>query len=344
MRVAVVGAGAIGLLRARSVLSVPGASLAGVADLDEAAARRAAGSSGARVERDYRRFLDAPEIDALIISTPVGLHEEMILSALAAGKHVLVEKPLSNSLESCRRIHQAATTSKHLVAVGFNHRYYRAMKYVKAAVDDGVIGTLDTLRVFGGHDGLHNFRADWMYQGALSGGGAMMDVGLHMTDLARYILGEVREVYGTAAGNIWKVAGSEDRALAIFKAASGASAIYEATWNEWQGYEVSLEAYGERGMVRGSYAPMSNLLITQPHPGAPRRKTVLRYFDLIVKEKLQGWQSTTLTTFHDELADFLRRRDGARVPLGNTLDGLRAVEIAHAVYTSTRTGAAVPIG
>lgn len=344
MRVAVVGAGAIGQLRARSVRSVPGASLAGVADPDEAAARRAAAASGARVERDYRRFLDAPDVDALIISTPVGLHEEMILSALDAGKHVLVEKPLSNSLESCRRIHEAATASRHLVAVGFNHRYYRAMKYVKQAVDEGRIGTLDTLRVFGGHDGLHNFRADWMYQGALSGGGAMMDVGLHMTDLARFILGEITEVYGVAAGNVWKVAGSEDRALAIFKAGSGATAVYEATWNEWQGYEVALEAYGPKGMVRGSYAPMSNLLITQTHPGAPRHKTVHRYLDLVVKEKLQGWQSTTMHTFQGELTDFLRRRDGAQVPLGDTLDGLRSVEIANAVYTSTRTGAAVPIG
>ena len=344
MRVAVIGAGAMGQLRARSVMAVPGASLAGIADVDEAAARHAAGSSGARVERDYRSFIDSSDVDTLIISTPVGLHEEMILSALEAGKHVLVEKPLSNSLESCRRIHQAATSSKCTVAVGFNHRYYRAMKYLKATVDAGVIGTLDTLRVFGGHDGLQNFRADWMYQGALSGGGAMMDVGLHMTDLARFILGEVTEVYGVAAGNVWKVAGSEDRALAIFKARSGASAIYEATWNEWQGYEVSLEAYGEKGMVRGSYAPMSNLVITHAQPGAPRRKTVHRYLDLIVKEKVQGWQSTTLTTFQEELADFLRRRDGAQVPLADTLDGLRAVEIAHAVYTSTRTGAAVPIG
>jgi predicted dehydrogenase len=344
MRIAVIGAGAIGQLRARSVLAVPGASLAGVADVDEAAARRAAGSSGARVESDYRRFLDVPDVDALIISTPVGLHEAMILAALEAGKHVLVEKPLSNSLESCRRIHQAAGSSPHLVAVGFNHRYYRAMKYVKQAVEEGRIGTLDTLRVFGGHDGLHNFRADWMYQGELSGGGAMMDVGLHMTDLARFILGEIREVYGVAAGNVWKVAGSEDRAVAIFKAASGATAIYEATWNEWQGYEVSLEAYGEKGMVRGSYAPMSNLLITQSQPGGPRRKTVHRYLDLIVKEKVQGWQSTTLHTFEGELADFLRRRGGAQVPLGDTLDGLRAVEIAQAVYTSTRTGAAVTIG
>ena len=344
MKIAVVGAGEIGRLRARSVEAVSGASLAGVADVDEAAARRAAGAPGVRTERDYRPFLDDPDIGAVIISTPVTLHEEMVLAALQAGKHVLVEKPLSNSLESCRRIHAAAMRSGVTVAVGFNHRYYHAMKYLKESVDNGSIGTLEMLRIFGGHDGLHNFRADWMYQGSLSGGGAMMDVGIHMTDLARFVMGEIREVYGVATGGTWKVAGSEDRALAIFKAVSGATATYEATWNEWKGYEVYVEAYGEKGMVRGAYAPMSNLLITQDRPGAPRRRTVKRYLDLIVKEKVLGWQSTTLTTFEQELADFLRRIAGEVVPLADTLDGLRAVEIAHAVYTSTRTGAAVPIG
>jgi predicted dehydrogenase len=87
---------------------------------------------------------------------------------------------------------------------------------MKKAIDDGAIGTIDHLRVFGGHDGLANFRADWMYKGCL-GGGAMMDVGIHMTDLARYMMGEVREAYGVASNRIWKVDGSEDNAVAILQ-------------------------------------------------------------------------------------------------------------------------------
>jgi predicted dehydrogenase len=148
--------------------------------------------------KDYRSLLDDAAVEAVIISTPVQLHEEMAVAALAAGKHVLCEKPLSNSVESCRRILDAARAHKRTLAVGFNHRYYPSVKFLKRAVDDGRIGTLDHVRVFGGHDGLSNFRADWMYKGGLSGGGAMMDVGIHMTDLARFVLGEVRDVYGVA--------------------------------------------------------------------------------------------------------------------------------------------------
>lgn len=343
MRIAVAGAGRIGRLRARSVVAEPATTLVAVQDIDQTAARKAAGSSGARVEGDFRRLADDPGIDAIIISTPVGLHEEMVLAALSAGKHVLVEKPLSNSVASCRSIHAAARSSGLTVAVGFNHRYYRAMKYLKEVVDAGTLGTLDNLRVRAGHCEVHTFPAEWMYKGELSGGGAMMDIGLHATDLARFLLGEIREVYGLAAGDVWKIPGSEDRAVAVFKAESGASVIYEATWNEWQGYQIALEAYGAKGMAQGTVAPQSNLLITHERPGTPRRRTARTYLDIKVREKLQGWETTTLGSFREELTDFLRRVAGGKVPLGDTLDGLRAVQIAQAVYDSTTTGKVIPI-
>ena len=91
-------------------------------------------------------------------------------------------------------------------------------------------------------------------------------------------------------------------------------------------------------MVRAAYAPMYNLLVTQARPGAPRRRQVKRYPGIIVREKLRGWQSTTLLTFEEELADFLRMIDGATVPLADGLAGLRAVEIANAVYESNASG------
>lgn len=341
LRIAVIGAGMIGQLRAQSVIRNPNTKLSAVVDVDRDAAARAAGGSGARVETAYEAVLDGA--DAVIIASPVTLHEEMCQAAFQADCHVLVEKPLSNTVESCRTVLQGAASAGKALAVGFNHRYYPAMKYVKQVLEEGRIGTVDEVRIFGGHDGLANFRADWMYKGALSGGGAMMDVGLHMTDLARFFMGEIDEVYGVTGGRVWNVENSEDRALVIFKGASGVPAIYEATWNEWQGYEVSVEVYGDRGMVRGAYAPMMNLLITQAKPGAPRKTEHRRYLGLKVKEKLRGWQSTTLQTFEDELADFLRMIEGQDVPLADGLDGLRAVAIAQAVYESSSTGSAVQV-
>jgi predicted dehydrogenase len=342
MKVAVLGAGIIGQLRARSVRQNPVTTLTAVADPEEQAAHQAAGGNAA-VFADYRGLLEATRPEIVIVSTPVHLHEEMVVASLAAGAHVLCEKPLSNSVESCHRMLRAASEHGRVLAVGFNHRYYPSFRYLKEAVDRGLIGTVDHARVFGGHDGLANFRADWMYKAPVSGGGAMMDVGIHMTDLARFVLGEVSRVYGVATERIWKVPGSEDNALVLMVSDGGVPAIYQATWTEWKGYRSVLEVYGDRGMVRASYAPMFNLLVTQDRPGGRRRRRLKLYPELIVREKLQGWQSTTFATFERELADLLRRLDGEDVPLADGWSGARAVEIAAAVHESTRLGAPVTL-
>lgn len=334
MRFSVIGAGVIGKLRAQTVLDRGDLELAWVADLDQEAARAATGRSEAGVFADYREALgqDAPE--AVIISGPCHLHEEMILAAFAAGAHVLVEKPLAPGVEACRRILEAARAAGRSLGVGFNHRFYPSIRFVKEVLDSGRLGRIDHFRIFGGHDGLANFRADWMYKSELSGGGALMDCGIHMTDLARYLGGEIRSVYGVATGEVWKVPGSEDNAMAIFETTAGVPMSYHATWTEWKGYRFYVEAYGERGMVRGYYAPMFNLLVERDPTNGARKKTRRFYPEIILREKLRGWQTTTLGTFQAELADFLGMIAGREVDLADGLSGLRAVEIAAAVKQS----------
>jgi predicted dehydrogenase len=337
MNFGVIGAGVVGRLRASTVLTNKSTRLVAVADSDRTAATRAA-TGGARAVAEWRSIVDDGTIEAVIISTPVHLHEEMAVAALESGKHVLCEKPLANSVAACRRILETARKAGRTLAVGFNHRYYPSLRFVKDAVDAGTLGALDHVRVFGGHDGLSNFRADWMYQSRLSGGGAMMDVGIHMTDLARHLVGEIDEVYGIATGRIWKVPGSEDNAIAIMKSPGGVPVFYQATWTEWKGYRSYIEAYGELGMVRGYYAPMFNLLVTHERPGARRRRQFKFYPSAIVREKVKGWQSTTLASFSEELSDFLAMVGGRPVRLADGWAGLRAVEIAQAVYQSTLEG------
>lgn len=338
-RIGVIGAGVIGQLRARTIREHPATELAAVADPDLDRARAAAAGSGAHVVGNWHDLLALPGLEAVVVSSPVQHHEEAVLAAFSAGLHVLCEKPLANSVEACRRMLDASRTARRELAVGFNHRYYPAIKYVRSVIAEGRIGTLDHLRIFGGHDGLANFRADWQYQGALSGGGAMMDVGIHMTDLALHFLGNISDVYGVSSGRIWNVPGSEDNAMAIFRSPAGPSAIYQATWTEWKGYRFWIEAYGDRGMVRGYYAPMFNLLVTSDRPGGRRTRTMKFYPEIILREKVRSWTSTALQSFREELADFLQRCAGEKTPvLADGVAGVRAVEIAHAVYRSTAEG------
>jgi predicted dehydrogenase len=185
--VGIVGAGVVGEMRAQTVARDPATRLRGVADVDPARASQVAGQSGGAAVADYRRLLDDPAVDILIVSSPVHLHEEMVVAAVGSGKDVLVEKPLANSVDACRRILDAAATARRTLAVGFNHRYYPCFRRLKAIVDEGTLGPVDHVRAFGGHEGMTQFRAPWMYARATLGGGAMMDVGIHVADLVRHL-------------------------------------------------------------------------------------------------------------------------------------------------------------
>jgi predicted dehydrogenase len=331
-----IGAGCIGELRAQALQKVAGAKLVAVADVDQERAARLARPAQARVFKGVAELLAANDVEAVIVSTPPQFHEEAVLAALAAGKDVLCEKPLSNSVESCRRMLEGAKKSGKTLATGFNHRYFPAIRFLKRTLADGVIGKLDHVRAFAGHEGLSQFRAAWEYDKAVIGGGALMDVGIHLVDLTAYILGDVREVFGITSNRVWNLPGSEDNGFALLRSANGPVATLHATWSEWKGYRFYVEAYGDKGMVRAYYAPMMNLLIEKPTAESKPRRRYFFYPMNALKEKLFGWQSTVIETFRQELTDFIAlARDGEPGRIADGYAGLRAVEIANAIYTSS---------
>jgi predicted dehydrogenase len=342
MRIGIIGAaGKIGQMRVQTVQENPSTTLAAVMDLS--AEKAAALAKGAPVFTDLDRFLDVP-MDAVIISTPAHVREPLCLAAFARGLHVLSEKPLHHTVDGSRRIVDAARAARRHLGAGFNMRYYPAFAFVKDIMSSGQIGEIDHVRIYGGHEGLPKFAYDWEYKAEISGGGALWDVGIHMSDMARYLLGEITEVYGVATEKVWKVPGSEDNAMAIFKSPSGVSAIYQATWTDWKGYQSAVEVYGSHGMVRGAYAPMQTMLITMEKPGGKVSKVTNRFPGIQIREKLKSWKTTALNSFAAELAEFValtEGREGLRIADGHA--ALRAVEIAAAVPESSRTGQPVKL-
>lgn len=337
MRIGVIGAaGKIGQMRVATVLAEPTAELAAVMDMSMEKAR--AHAHGAPAFTDLTEFLSVP-MDAVVISTPAHVREPLCMAAFAKGLHVLSEKPLHHTVEGSRRILAAAKAAKRHLGAGFNMRFYPAFAYIREVMDSGRIGEIDHIRIYGGHEGLPKFAFDWEYKSETSGGGALWDVGIHMTDMARFLMGEITEVYGVATEKVWKVKGSEDNAMAIFKSPSGLPAIYQATWTDWKGYKSAVEVYGSHGMVRGAYAPMENTLLTMEKPGGPTTVTRNRYRSIQIREKLRSWKTTALASFQAELAEFIlltEGRTGLRIADGHA--ALRAVEIAAAVPESSRTG------
>ncbi len=137
-----------------------------------------------RPSRTSTEFLSVP-MDAVVISTPAHVREPLCLAAFEKGLHVLSEKPLHHTVEGSRRILAAAKAAKRHLGAGFNMRYYPAFSYIRDVMESGRIGEIDHIRIYGGHEGLPKFAFDWEYKSEISGGGALWDVGIHMSDMAR---------------------------------------------------------------------------------------------------------------------------------------------------------------
>ena len=337
MRFGLIGVGSIGAVRAAALAKSAHAELVCVHDLDRA--RAAACAPGARFVAEPEMLISDPDVEAVIIATPPQFHEAFAVQALGAGKHVLVEKPMAPSVEACRRMVATSLEADRLLSIGFNHRYFAALKLVRDVVGSGRLGRLSHIKAFTGHVGLSEFKSAWMYDPAVMGGGALADNGVHMLDLCRYLMGDFTEVYGHVSDHVWNLGGAEDNAFALFRNGAGVTASLHASWSEWKGYRFHIEAYGDRGMARAYYAPMAATVIDFDRASGRRHVRRRFYPAAILREKLRGWQSTVCMAFVEELKDFAAAAQGRDAPrLATGADGLRCAQIAAAVYESSRSG------
>lgn len=338
MKFGLVGLGAIGAIRAAALGKNATCSLVGVFDAD--VAKASAVTPGTRAFESLDAMLADDVIDAVIISTPPNTHEEFAIRAMTAGKHVLIEKPLAPTVEACARIIETSRKTGKIATAGYNHRYFPAAKLVRDIVLSGAIGKLSHVRGFTGHMGLQEFKAKWMYDADVMGGGALMDNGTHMVDLVRYIMGDAEEIFSMSSNAIWQLPQVEDYAMVSMRSNEGVIGTIEASWDEWRGYRFHIDAYGDKGMARAYYAPMSATVVTMDKPGGTRRVVHHRYLKNIFAEKLKGWQSTAIQTLDEEITDFAALAGGQPTGgrIATAIDGFRAVEISHASYRSSASG------
>jgi predicted dehydrogenase len=330
MRIGLIGCGDIGRLRARALSRARGLRLAVVSDLDQDRARAVAATHGAAVADEWRALARRDDVDAVIVSTPPSLHAEMCIEALEAGKHVLCEKPLGRTPVECREIIRAAERAGRFLATGFNYRFYPSIRKARALLEAGVIGELDHVRAFSGYSAAAHSHP-WLHDPAVMGGGALRDNGIHLIDLTRYFLGEVSEVKGFASDSVWRFAGCEDNGFAIFRSPEGRVATLHASWTEWRGYRFLIEIYGTRGCIRAWCFPML-VQLTQGGPPSGRMARKHYVFPLTqIAERLLSYRWLVTQSFVLELDAFARAVTGEPTSLATGRDGLRSVEIAHAV-------------
>jgi predicted dehydrogenase len=320
LNLGIVGCGLVGQKRAQHLA---GARLVHCVDPDLSRAKQAASfGNGCICGADWRALLDRTDIDAVVIATPQDVQAEITRAAIRAGVHVLVEKPAARHVEELIDLPQLAAKHNVRVRVGFNHRYHRAFQAARRLVDSGVLGPLMFLRARYGHGGRPGLASEWRAQPQRSGGGELIDQGVHLIDLARWFFGEFVEVDGFAHTYFWNMP-VDDNGFMLLKTATRQVAFLHASCTEWKNV-FSWELYGRDGKLQieglgGSYGVESlSWYKNLPEMGPP--ETVIWEYPMA---------DNSWTT---EMTEFLEDIRSGREPAAGLNDAIAALEVVAKIY------------
>lgn len=207
--------------------------------------------SGVDIVKDWKKLVTRKDIDAIFVDTPNYLHEEMAVGACANKKHVLVEKPITITAEAADNMIKAARKNGVHLMVEQTQRFDPVHQAAKKVIDSGILGKIHNVRGRIGHAGPEYWsegKAHWFYDKKKSGGGAMIDIGVHITDLIRWFAGKrVTEVFA-AISTIEKKVKIDDNGTVLLKFEDGSKGEIECSWTT-RPYEVITSVYGQKGKM-----------------------------------------------------------------------------------------------
>ncbi|MFM8314291.1 MAG: Gfo/Idh/MocA family protein [Deltaproteobacteria bacterium] len=187
-RVGIIGAGLIGAKRAKALRAED--KLIAVADLSRERATALATSYGAEVETDWQKLVQRKDIDIVVVATSNNAIPICASEALKNQKHILIEKPGGRNPTELKSLLEISKTVNRAAKVGFNHRFHPAMLKAKSLIEEGAIGELMYFRARYGHGGRIGYDKEWRANPEISGGGELLDQGVHLIDLCRWMGGE----------------------------------------------------------------------------------------------------------------------------------------------------------
>lgn len=354
MRIAVVGAGVIGKLHAKTIKSLePRAELAAVVDAVEERATELAGEYGVDSATSVDQVLERDDVDTITICTPSGAHADTAVAALDAGKNVIIEKPLDISLEAARRVLDAEQRSSATAMVVSQYRHLKAAQLIRESIDDGRFGRITSGNALMPYwrSQLYYDSGDWRGTWALDGGGALMNQGIHMIDLLAWYLGDPVEVFAWADCLAHERIEVEDTAVATVRFASGALGTVHGTTAAYPGQLGQVGVNGDRGAAIIDHKDLvfyhakaedaEDLAYgiggsgNQAHEVLPPEEPVGEHGD-----KIAGLDSTSHTTQFEHFLDVVEQ--GKR-PLVTVAEATRTLSLIRGIYESARRGEVVKI-
>lgn len=321
---AIVGSGLIGEKRAKALAELPKeARLIACVDTNfERAKKLSMQFPNCLAFDNYQIMLEKVNPDAVIIATT---HESLSLiaeTAILAGKHVLLEKPGGRNCAEIKKLIDVSKNKNTIIHVGFNHRYHPAMQQAKQLIDHDTIGDLMYIRARYGHGGRLGYEKEWRANPALSGGGELIDQGVHLIDLSRWFLGEFIDVDGFVHTYYWNMP-VEDNAFLTLKTAKKQVAFLHASCTEWKNL-FSFEIFGKTGKLDvnglgGSYGKETLTHYKMLPEMGPPETTVYEY-----PAEDYSWQL--------ELQEFIFDIKQKRASLPNLNDAFTVLKIAQKIY------------
>jgi len=342
---AIVGCGMIARFHARALAEIPGARVAAVVSRRTASGEefvREMALGDCPVFTELSDALNAPGVDAVIITTPSGAHREPALLAAAAGKHVVVEKPLEITEARCDAIIEACDRHGVKLCTIFPSRFGDANLALKSAVDAGRFGklTLGETSCKWWRSQAYYDEGGWKGTKALDGGGALMNQAIHNVDLLLWMMGDVTHVSGFTATLAHERIEVEDTAVAVLRFKSGALGVIQATTSVHPGYPKRIAIHGNKGSAE------------------IEQDDIVRWdFDLhsdddarirAMKSGAGGGAADPKAIGHEghrrQLADFVDAIRENRVPKVDGREGRKSVELIRAIYQANESGRVVELG
>lgn len=340
IRFAVIGVGNIGKVHLQAMAASPHAQVTVLCNRTEATGAPLARAHGARWVADFRQAVCQPDVDAVAICTPTGVHMEMAVAAAQAGKHILMEKPLEVTLGRTDRILAAADQAGVKLGCIFPRRFAAGSQAARQAIAQGRLGRVTLVEIsVKWHRPQSYYDGSWRGTWALDGGGAVMNQSIHYIDLAQWLVGRVEGVGATTA-TLAHTMEAEDTACAWLRFAGGAAGAFMGSTAAWPGEPARVSIHGDRGSI----ALEEGRIVRWKVQGADAEGEAA----MLALEEVGGSGAADPTAIGYEMhlrqiEDFIAAIREDRAPAIPGAEGRHAVEIVRALYHAARTGTAVAL-
>lgn len=292
---------------------------------------------------DYNRVETVDEVfnsdvDVLYICTPNKFNKEYVIRGLESGKHVFCEKPPSFTPEEVEEIRDVEAKYDHLkLMYGFNHRHHESVKYMREIVASGELGKVIWMRGRYGKNVDKDFFKSWRANKEMSGGGILIDQGIHMLDLFLYMANDFDEIQASVSNSYWNIDGVEDNVFAILKNTdTGVTASLHSTMTQWR-HLFSFEVFLEKGYMtlnglRTSSGAYGNEILT-----VAKDKRSASPIRLSQKE----FQYEIDTSWNSEAKSFISAIEkDMPIRVGNSYDALKVMRVIDKIYQFKESGKA----